>query len=92
MVRNVDPSQYKGFQWPVESVSWHDAQTFISLINLFGQHHYRLPSEAEWEYAARAGTTMARYLGGPGRGWLRLRENGRSEPKEAVPRLSAREL
>jgi formylglycine-generating enzyme required for sulfatase activity/energy-coupling factor transporter ATP-binding protein EcfA2 len=58
-----DPSQNKGDRRPVESVSWNEAQFFISLMNLFGRHHYRMPSEAEWEYAARAGTTTARYWG-----------------------------
>lgn len=63
MIHNRDPSQYKGDRRPVESVSWNEAQTFILLMNVFGRHHYRLPSEAEWEYAARAGTTTARYWG-----------------------------
>jgi formylglycine-generating enzyme len=63
MVHNRDPSQYKGDRRPVESISWNEAQTFIWLMNFFGRHHYRLPSEAEWEYAARAGTTTARYWG-----------------------------
>jgi formylglycine-generating enzyme required for sulfatase activity len=63
MIHNRDPSQYKGDRRPVESVSWNEAQTFILLMNVFGRHHYLLPSEAEWEYAARAGTKTARYWG-----------------------------
>jgi formylglycine-generating enzyme required for sulfatase activity len=63
MIHNRDPSTYKGDRKPVESVNWNEAQTFISLMNIFGQYNYRLPSEAEWEYAARAGTTTARYWG-----------------------------
>jgi formylglycine-generating enzyme required for sulfatase activity len=63
MVHNRDPSKYKGDRRPVETLSWNEAQTFIWLMNIFGHHHYQLPSEAQWEYAARAGTTTARYWG-----------------------------
>ena len=48
---------------PVEQVTWNEAQRFIWLMSLFGHRHYRLPSESEWEYAARAGTTISRYWG-----------------------------
>ena len=49
---------------PVEQVSWEDAQAFIGRLNaLSGGGRYRLPTEAEWEYAARAGTTTGTYAG-----------------------------
>ncbi len=53
-----NPSYFKGDNLPVEMVSWADAQEFIKKLNdKEGTKKYRLPSEAEWEYAARAGTT-----------------------------------
>jgi formylglycine-generating enzyme len=62
---NPNPSRFDDDgRKPVESVSWNEVQFFIRLMSLFGHHHYRLPSEAEWEYAARAGTTTTRYWGG----------------------------
>jgi formylglycine-generating enzyme required for sulfatase activity/ribose 1,5-bisphosphokinase PhnN len=61
---NPEPSTFKGSdRHPVESVSWNNAQRFVSLMSFFGQRQYRLPSEAEYEYAARAGTTTPRYWG-----------------------------
>ncbi len=58
-VMGSNPSNFKGRTNPVEQVSWDDAQQFIKRLNQQGGSQYRLPSEAEWEYAARAGTTTA---------------------------------
>jgi len=49
---------------PVDSVTWDDAQDFIARLNRAGGGGYRLPTEAEWEYAARSGGKSERYAGG----------------------------
>jgi formylglycine-generating enzyme required for sulfatase activity len=63
MIHNSDPSQFKGADQPVHNVSWYDAQLFIRLMSLFGKYDYRLPGEAEREYATRAGKQTARFWG-----------------------------
>jgi formylglycine-generating enzyme required for sulfatase activity len=56
-VMGNNPSEFKGQSNPVENVSWDDVQEFIKKLNQKeGGNKYRLPTEAEWEYAARAGT------------------------------------
>ena len=57
-VMGTNPSHYRGDNYPVDSVSWNDVQAFIAKMNARNDgFRYRLPTEAEWEYAARAGTT-----------------------------------
>jgi formylglycine-generating enzyme required for sulfatase activity len=58
-----NPSRSKGERLPVESVSWLDAQEFCKALSKKTGKAYRLPSEAEWEYACRAGTTTPYYFG-----------------------------
>jgi formylglycine-generating enzyme required for sulfatase activity len=61
---NPDPFYFRGDdRRPVEAVNWNEAKRFVWLMSLFGRGHYRLPSESEYEYAARAGTTTPRYWG-----------------------------
>ncbi len=54
-VMGSNPSNFKGANRPVEQVSWNDCQTFISKLNSITGKNFRLPTEAEWEYAARGG-------------------------------------
>jgi formylglycine-generating enzyme required for sulfatase activity len=58
-----NPSRFKGSQRPVESVSWRDAVKFCEKLSQRTGKTYRLPSEAEWEYACRARTTTPFYFG-----------------------------
>ena len=54
-VMGSNPSIFKGDNLPVEEVSWNDCQTFISRLNSLTGKRFRLPTEAEWEFAARGG-------------------------------------
>ncbi|MBD1216812.1 MAG: SUMF1/EgtB/PvdO family nonheme iron enzyme [Aphanizomenon flos-aquae Clear-A1] len=58
-----DPSYFKGDNLPVECVSWNDAREFCDRLSRMANKTYRLPSEAEWEYACRGGTTTPFYCG-----------------------------
>ncbi|MFZ1029669.1 MAG: formylglycine-generating enzyme family protein [Limnoraphis robusta] len=63
--RDLDPapSKFKGDNRPVERVSWYDAVEFCARLSQYTGQVYRLPSEAEWEYACRAGTTTPFHFG-----------------------------
>ena len=65
-VMGTNPSRFYncGDDCPVENVSWHDAQLFISRLNSQTGKSYRLPTEAEWEYACRSGGKNEIYCGG----------------------------
>jgi formylglycine-generating enzyme required for sulfatase activity len=58
-----NPARFKGNNRPVEQVSWHDAIDFCDRLSQKLGQPYTLPSEAQWEYACRAGTTTPFYFG-----------------------------
>ena len=62
-VMGTNPAHFKGPTRPVERVSWRDAQAFCRKLSEKEGVRYRLPTEAEWEYACRAGTTTEWYWG-----------------------------
>ena len=62
-VMGKNPSDTKGAKLPVTDVSWNDCQEFIKKLNAKTDGGYRLPTESEWEYACRAGTTTAYSFG-----------------------------
>jgi formylglycine-generating enzyme required for sulfatase activity/class 3 adenylate cyclase len=64
-IMNNNPSKFaKGDEYPVEQVSWVDTQDFIRKLNSIAGKTFRLPTEAEWEYAACPGVTIEKYAGG----------------------------
>jgi len=60
-VMGNNPSYYSGSNRPVEQVSWNDCQDFITRLNAITGENFRLPTEAEWEFAARGGNKSQGY-------------------------------
>ena len=60
-VMGSNPSKFKGSSLPVETVTWEDCQIFITKLNGLTGKKFRLPTEAEWEYAARGGNKSRGY-------------------------------
>ena len=61
-VMGSNPSRFKGDNRPVEHVSWDDCQLFLSRLRTLTGYSFRLPTEAEWEYAARGGNRSRGYV------------------------------
>jgi formylglycine-generating enzyme required for sulfatase activity len=59
----TNPSKFKGAKNPMEMVSWNDAQEFCKRLSKKTDYAVSLPTEVQWEYACRAGTTTDRYFG-----------------------------
>jgi formylglycine-generating enzyme required for sulfatase activity len=79
------PSRFFGGSLPVEQVSWQDAQEFIKRLNIKTGKTYRLPTEEEWEYAARGGTTTTFPFGNDAKqldsfAWFSLNANNKTHP------------
>lgn len=60
-VMGNNPAEFKGSNRPVDHVSWNDCQIFISKLNSLTGRNFRLPTEAEWEFAARGGNKSRGY-------------------------------
>lgn len=62
-VTGEQPAEFQGDRLPVETISWRDAQRFVEQLAAKTGRPYRLPTEAEWEYAARASSTTQYHFG-----------------------------
>lgn len=93
-VMGYNPSSFKGYDKPVENVNWNDCHEFCEELSRMTGRRFRLPTEAEWEYAARGGkkSTSAKWSGSSSAtkvAWYRSNSNDQTHP---VGRLYPNEL
>jgi formylglycine-generating enzyme required for sulfatase activity len=93
-VMGNNPSYFKGDNLPVENVSWNDCKDFIRKLNSLTGQNFRLPTEAEWEYAARGGNRSRgyKYSGSNSIGEVAWYTNNSSNTTHAVATKAPNEL
>ena len=93
-VKGSNPSSFTGNKRPVEGVSWKDCQDFIRKLNKKTGKQYRLPTEAEWEYAARGGNQSRsyKYSGSDSLDWVAWYMGSSEEPTYLVGQKAPNEL
>ena len=93
-VMGSNPSYFKGDNLPVERVSWNDVQEFLRKLNAMTGKRYRLPTEAEWEFAARGGNSSRgyKYSGGNSLGSVAWYYDNSGSRTHAVGTKSPNEL
>jgi formylglycine-generating enzyme required for sulfatase activity len=82
-IMGKNPSVFKGLKRPVESVTWNEAQEFCRKLSALEGVHYRLPTEAEWEFVCRAGTLTPYFWGESFDGayaWCWFNSDGQTRP------------